>query len=415
MMLTALAASVYVYVGTMGQSDGVGANADAVGTVTPPYATRALMLNDTWGTRGPGDYLYSQYQTTGATTLVPAHETNGPMPPLLAKDGYGETHVTSMIAEPLHEGSPYVYIGRSDAAPGRPLSSLMRGGRPYFNALTDLTKANALTAQRKIKMINPAVAMIAGDSDRTLGTPAQTYIDESIALAQSWTADVQAVTGQTFPVVFFQTQLAAPHAGSGDILLGVGSPIEQAQLDLAITSPYYRIASPSYMFGFSPNATVHWSAFYQRMQGEYLGRAMNSELVKKVRWKPLYPLAIAFKASDHSKIEVSLSVPVQPIVRDYVNMPQGFTPNDGFTFKDACNDAKVIKDTITGTRTIEIQLSAVPKCASPMLNYAYDYQNGTKIATLPNVWGTIRDSDLTRGWAGDRLRNWLVVFSEPVA
>jgi hypothetical protein len=414
MVLPALAAPPYVFIGTMGQSNGVGFKSGAVKTVTPPYPTRALMFNDTWGTRGPGDYLYSQFQTTGATALVPAVETDGPMPPFTAAHGYGETHVTSMIAEPVYEGSPFTYIGRSSAAPGRAMASLLKGGQPYLNALTDLATANALAAKRGVKMINPAMAMIEGESDRNHATPRRTYYDEAIALAQSWNVDVKSVTGQTTPVVFFQTQLGAPHAGPGLVKLGVGSPIQLAQLDLAIDSPLYRIATPSYMFQFSPSGAVHWSASSQRLLGEYLGRAMNHEHLGKGKWAPLYPLQVAFKGPDRTTIEIQLHVPAPPIVSDPVSIPQGWTPNDGFTFKDDGASAHIVKVTIAGPHTIEIQLSAAPVGANPMLNYAYDYQNGTPIRTAPNVWGTIRDSDATRGWAGDTLRNWLVAFSMPV-
>ena len=164
MSMVALAASAFVYIGTMGQSDGVGAHADAVGTVTPPYPTRVLMFNDTWGTRGPGVYLWSQYQTTGTTALVPSFETAGPVPPLSAADGYGETHVTAMMAEAVYEGSPFTYVGRGDASPGRVMADMLKGGRPYQNALADLTTANALAVKRG--GASPFRSPLAGTRDR---------------------------------------------------------------------------------------------------------------------------------------------------------------------------------------------------------------------------------------------------------
>jgi hypothetical protein len=398
----------------MGQSDAIGAHALTALTVTPPYPERALMLNDSWGTRGPGTALYTAFQTTGITGFAPAVERVGPTPPFPLSVHYGETHVTSMLAQQIFEGSPLTYVGRSDGSPGRPITALMQGSQAYFNALQELTKTTAIVARTGGSVIEPAIAFIDGQSDRESGVDPKSYCANAAILARTWSADARRVTGQAQSVLFFQMQLGAPHAGPAAVARGVGSLISQCQMDLAVTDALFRVAAPSYTLEFAVGGGLHYSAASQRLQGEYLGRAMYQEFQLHKPWAPLYPVSVSFAPKDRSRIEVRFHVPVGRIVRDVTHTPQGEAPADGFTFHDACSDAHVISDTITGPDLIEIRLSAVSKCPSAILDYAYDFIPGRVANIDSSTWGNIRDSDTAKGWAGDTLYNWLVIFSKPV-
>ena len=397
-----LASSVAVaepisYIGTMGQSNSDGAHSVSVLTSTPPYPTQALMLGDAWGVRGPGALSSSASGIAAASALVPAFETNGPsqiIPPSLQ---YGETNVTAMMAEQIHEGSRAVYVGRSNGAPSHILSRLLRGSAPYRNALADLATAEKLADGA---LIEPAVAMIEGSGDRFVKTDPGVYCAESQTLATTWTADVQAVTGQTTPIVFYQMQLAADH-------IPANSMISQCQLTLGLTDPRFRLVAPSYMMVTSLGWGPHFDGQSQRLQGEYLGHAM-----RHADWKPTYPTLIRF--SSPKTIVVTVHTPVGPLVRDFVGVPQGAAPHDGFTFHDDCGDATVADDRISGPNQITITLTAAAACANPMLDYAFDRQAAVGPTTYSGTWGNIRDSDPTIGFAGDHLYNWLVMFSEPV-
>lgn len=387
------------YTGATGQSLSVGGGADdappgdEVWTTAPRYPHHCLMLNT--GARGAGG---SAVDMSAITDFAPIAE-------VYDGDTRGETQGSGMTAA-LHEarlaaGEPKrTEVFRSHGVGGAALSQIEKGTVPYANGLAEWTKAVEIAAAYGRTIICRAITFTHAETDREDETDPAVYRAGVVALRDDYVADWGPLNPEgADDIVFILDQIAGDASGdptsAGELAL--------VQLDLARTEPGFYLSTPKYFMGYLPNPPLHLEPKWYSILGEYQARAKRALFeTDAATWAPLWPTDIVRTGTS---LVVTFHVPEGPLVFDTATLPAA--TNMGFAYSGAA----ITDVAITGADEVTITIDAD---AAGDLSYAYD---GPGATGRSGAWGNLRDSAAGISSTDDitALRNWCVVFKEPVA
>jgi hypothetical protein len=258
-----------------GQSNSLGHNASPVVSLSNRFGD--LMFNG--GTR-------PQFgASTPRASFVPLVES------ITASDTDGETCLSG-FCEAMHEllarkrpdfaSSKYQFFCSAPGQGGTTLANLSKGSVPYANAMADITAAfNLAKAAGKTYKL-AAVAWNGGEADEAAGTADPVYQTGFVKLQSDFTADYQAITGNTNEVVFICTQgsnwvVGGTQSGATN---GAYPAIPLAQLAVANANPTkFVISTPTYMLPYGAD-NLHQTALSQKVIGAYHARSYEKAIIE---------------------------------------------------------------------------------------------------------------------------------------
>lgn len=288
---------------------------------------------------------------------------------------------------------------------GFPYAELKKGTTPWAAMQAQVTAGKSISAGLGLSHVVRGVLIVHGEKDLLNGniTGIHTYDTDLAQWQADYDTDVKAITGQTDPVVMFQTQL------SSWVWNGGGGPwLALQQLSASVASGGKIVmVGPKYIFPYVDDG-VHMPASSYRWLGEYYAKAYKRVILEGLPWEPLRPRSIVRTGAN---IDVDFYVPVAPLVLDTtrVSDPGAY----GFEFSDDSGaHPDVASVQITGDTSIRVTLWSVPVGANQRLRYAC--VNGTNGGPTTGPRGCLRDSDNTPSRYGNELFNWCVHFDEAV-
>ena len=309
----------------------------------------------------------------------------------------GET-ISSAMANSLTKNlGTYRSIVTRHGVSGFAYAALKKGTAPYADGMTQVTLAKQQLTALGLGHQVDAVTVIHGEDDSVpYGTPTP-YEANLVEWQRDYTTDVKAITGQTNEVVLLTDQMGQNQP----------SAIPYAQLAAANDNPgKIVLVGPKYFLQYASDVD-HLSNVAERQLGEYYAKVYQQQIVEGRAWQPFQPtVAAACGAS----INVSFEVPNAPIVIDTTTVAA--RANLGFELSDP-SGAAITGVTVTGLKTVRIDLSKTPAASGVRLRYAH-----TPVAGVTGqnhlAAGNLRDSDTRTGFSGNALPNWLVHFDQPV-
>ncbi|WP_096326773.1 MXAN_6577-like cysteine-rich protein [Nannocystis exedens] len=320
--------------------------------------------------------------------------------------GEGET-IASGAANLVSEleqarGSAHKILASAHGVGGQPYGALKKGTAPYANGLAQVTAGAALAAMSGEAYAVRAVAIIHGESDHLGGNLA--YADDLLAWQSDYEADVQAITGQPYPVPLFLCQMSSWTMYGSSV-----SRIPGEQLAAARARPdRIFVVGPKYMLPYVDG--VHLTGEGSRWLGEYYAKVYRAVLIDGLPWRPLAPRAIT-RAGDLVTLE--FDVPAPPLVLDETLVTN--PGNYGFEFTDSSGAPPAITAVaLTGPTTVQLTLAAEPVGGNQRVRYAATGTPGVWAGPTTGARGNLRDSDATVSRHGYSLHNWAVHFDEPV-
>lgn len=384
--------SVFHHILGVGQSNSTGADAtNAVSTATP-HPKRAFMLNTisatdsgSSGIRAPQNRLVAASEYTSLVPIAESNTTDDIY--YVGGDGHfsteqygayahGETPGSSMLASLTSQLSWFRGAYSVCGVGGRIYTELARGTDPYTNGMTQVAAVRRLTGNSKVY----AITCQHGEADASNSSYS--------ANLQTWrsnlTTDIQAITGQTESPWMLLVQVAS--------MADKTSALQQ----LAATQADSRIliAMPGYAV---PYSGLHRTPAGQRQIGAYFAHVYR-KLISGQTWAPLQPSSVS---RNTATITVNYSVPVGSLVRDTTNIAA--QTNDGFEFTDDSGATPTISSVTVNTSSVTIVLSGTPTGSNKRIKYG-----------ITPGKGNVRDSETARGFYGDALYNWSVLFDMAV-
>lgn len=376
----AITGTIHHVLGT-GQSLANGSGGEPPLSTTQPYDNRMFGT----GVNAGG---------TGLTTFVPLVETSvetmsssfANLVTKLARDG-GKSH--DMLVS-------------VNAVGGAPIRAMKKGTAPYAVGMAQVTAGLAIARARGLAYDVSAVTSADGGGDHV---DMNTHLDTDLAEWQrDYEADAKAITGQSTPIPFFNTQYSSwtEYAPT--------SPIPIAQLRAHVDNPgKVFVVGPRYAFPYGPDG-VHLTNEGYRVMGEYYARAYRRVVVEHGTWEPLRPKTVMRTAA---VITVKFIVPAPPLVFDTTRATD--PGNLGFEYADDGPTTPSISSVaLAGPDAVTITLSAEPTGANRRIRYAYTGIFGAKAGLQTGARGSLRDSDTTPSRYGYALYDWCVHFDEAV-
>ncbi len=361
-----------------------------------------------------GNYMMTGFPPTGSLTNLQEPATTG-------NGQDGEAPATSLGNQASALGGRRFMVNKY-GVDGAIYSTIKQGTTPYNNLITGVTNGKTQVLAIPGTYWVPSVVITHGESDWPMA-PA-TYEADLVQWQSTLQTDINAAIGQTglIPIVVDQMNAwtTCKNTGSGD-----STQIGQwhAAMDHYADGTIF-LSTPKYTMDYSPNNPCHLSAGGSKNLGEYQGRALDWIARQHKGWKPTSPRAITLTGA---AVTLRLWLPVGPVVIDTtnvtnpsgdVNCPSGAGCSPwGFHFTDTTGTKVTVTNvTVASADTLTITLASTPMCSPNQcqLQYAYYGADITKVGPTGGPRGNIRDSDVTVGWNGDTLSNWLITFNEPV-
>ena len=345
---------------------------------------------------------------------------------------FGETPHTAMAETitALYQaagGTDYVTAHTVVGESGQAMTALQKGatddgtrGRAYAASLFEVQVIDALAATDGRSYGVGAVAITHGEADA--GNPY--YEDELFQMQQDYTADVQALTGQTEPVVLLVSQQnSVPNTLPGDV--GSGSASTLAQWKVGVDHPGLAICiGPKYQYPYFSDGVHLISDGYDRL-GEKYGEVYHHAVVLGDGWQPLQPVSAT---ASGNVISVRFHVPVGPLAWDDALAPPqklnaAWINGRGFEVKLASAPETIVSVAITGAAMDTVEITCADAVEGQDLSVAYAYSaagglsqtlqpDGYTYLTSAIRWGQLRDSDPFVGpLTGVPQPNYAVAFA----
>ncbi len=345
---------------------------------------------------------------------------------------FGETPHTAMAdaITALYQaagGADYVTAHTVVGESGKAMQYLQKGavddgteGRAYAASMFEVQAIhNLATAAGKSYGVG-AVVITHGEAD----SGNTSYETELAQMQQDYTSDVQAVTGQTEPVLLLVSQQnSVPNTLPA--ALGMGSISTLAEWQVGLDHPGLVIcAGPKYQYPYFSDGVHLTTDGYDRL-GEKYGEVYFHAVVLGDGWQPLQPVSAT---ASGNVISVRFNVPVGPLAwDDGIVAPQGVNPawvnGRGFEVQLTSAPETIVSVAITGAAmdTVEITCADTIEGGYASVAYAYSAGSGITQTLQPNGytylnttlrWGQLRDSDPFVGpLTGVAQPNYAVAFS----
>lgn len=345
---------------------------------------------------------------------------------------FGETPHTAMAdtITALYQaagGADYVTAHTVVGESGQAMTALAKGatddgtrGRAYAASMFEVQAIAALAASEAKTYGVGAVAITHGEADA-----GNTYYEDDLfQMQQDYTADVQALTGQTEPVVLLVSQQnSVPNTLPADV--GSGSASTLAQWKVGVDHPGQVICvGPKYQYPYFADGVHLVTDGYDRL-GEKYGEVYHHAVVLGDGWQPLQPVSAT---ASGNVINVRFHVPVGPLAwDDTVVAPQklnaAWANGRGFEVKLASAPETIVSVAITGAAmdTVAITCADAVEGQDLSVSYAYSAAGGITQTLQPDGytylttalrWGQLRDSDPFVGpLTGVAQPNYAVAFS----
>ncbi len=341
---------------------------------------------------------------------------------------FGETPHTAMADEitALYRaagGTDYVTAHTVVGESGKPMTAIEKGavddgvmGRAYAASLFEAQAITKLATTTGKSYGVGAVVITHGEADAGNND----YESELFQVQSDYTADLQAITGQTesVPLLVSQQQSVPQQAGSG-------SASTLAQWKAGVAHPGEVVCTgPKYQYQYFSDG-VHLVADAYDQLGEKYGQVFFETVVMGGSWQPLQPI----RADASGKvITVQFHVPVGPLAWDEgIVAPQGVAPEwvngRGFEVTLASAPEQILSVAITGTNMDTVQITCADTVEGQYVSVAYAYSAGSAVTMTPDAnglsfsnrtlrWGQLRDSDPFVGaTTGVAQPNYAVSFS----
>lgn len=275
-------------------------------------------------------------------------------------------------------------------------AQLARGTEPYAIGLEQVRSATALAAARGDREVVRAVAVIHGEDDAAIGN--EHYAADLVQWQQDYQADIQAITGQTEPVVLMTDQMGSYFETSS---------IPMQQWAAARDNPGRIVmVGPKYFLQYG--VEDHLTNVDERTLGEYYAKAYERIVVEGRSWVPFSPKRLTL--CDRT-ITARFDVPAPPIQVDTNAVVAA--ANLGFEFDDSTGQSPSITGVqVVDPTTVAITLDASPNPSAMRLRYAATAAGDRSPSARAR--GNLRDSDTWFGVSGVARPNWLVHFDEQV-
>lgn len=339
--------------------------------------------------------------------VAPLGNTN---PRAFILDPYGTMYPSSCYAWPWTDTNPGQGIQRTivdrfqrclgtdpasihtRADGGRSYSQLKKGTAIYALAMDCLTQAVAKRTMQGDTLEVLSLHIDHGEAEAA--TSAATYAGYLNEWLTDYTADVQAITGQTKKLLGVMTACGS-----------VTGPAA-AVIDVHRTNARFIAAGAKYAL---PKGTAtHQTAVGHFRNGEYHAKALAYTYVMGRRWEPVHPISIT---RNTNVVTIRFNVPVGQLAFDASEAapptaanPSGETKslytNRGFSFSDSTTSATITSVAITDTDTVTITLSTTPTGTNQRISYGD---------------GNLHDTDpFPSAYDGRPLWNWCMPFNDPI-
>lgn len=382
-----------------GQSNAVGQTAQPLINTTQPYS------NITWEA-GPKMGKAGTLNTTpGGNSFKPLVEDGlGSNPPGL----YWETacsaaanYATKRISDTLGIPTSSVKILSSVAGWGNTnIDQWIPGGQWYPTLEWHIDRAQAVSAGLSQQCALGAFFWIQGENNAGSDTNEYKSKLSSILAAVESRYHSQSSFSNKVHGITYQCSYSTLNKTQGSSF---------AQLEICKSSPYWNIATPTYILPHSPDG-IHLTNVGQNLLGAYIGRCYYY-LYRNMRPQWINPLSATI---DQNEIIIKLHTPTKPLVFDTSKISQ--VTNYGF--KVLANNVDVPINSVSITSNgdeVKIVLSATPT-GTVVVRYGYDYQ-AANVNIVNGAAGNLRDStpDVTiiSGQAYD-IPHWCPHFSMQV-
>lgn len=210
------------------------------------------------------------------------------------------------------------------------------------------------------------------------------YAQLMLALFDTLTRQIVAITGQQFQPYIFSYQVAAHRVYNVDV-----NTVALAQWRISRERPDFVLAVPVYIMPVVDVDKLHLTNEGSWLLGEYRSRAMYQTMIRRSgKWRPLEPIAVDWQAG---YVDVKFHVPSGPLVLDTALCAQAV--NMGFDIRENDVVAEIITGvSVTAKDTVRITLSREAS-ATAVLSYARG-RNGDPAASGPvlGARGNLRDS-----------------------
>lgn len=351
-----LATPTYYHVIIAGQSNGIGVS----GSVVLDDPAAGWMFS---GGAAPGTSLgsFAAFQEmTGAST--------------------GQTLATAMVNKLVGSLPALSRVLVSNVAVGGArMYQIEKGTTPYSNSISQVTAAKALCALAGANYVCAGIAFVHGETDSQFGIT--TYGASLSTLANNYDADIRAISGQSETVRMFCSLQAGyvPEYSGFD-----GSAALQMHAQ-SLTNP--RVVIVGTCAALSYRDGLHLSDWSQCVLGEMFAEAIASEFIAGT---DTAPLVLASASLAGSTITATFTGGTAPIRFDY--RFTGCKAAAGFKYYDDSSSASITSATITGERTVTIQLNTVPSGANKKLGYQTYMSTGGSNAPQTLGAGNVADS-----------------------
>jgi hypothetical protein len=340
---------------------------------------------------------------------------------------FGETPHTAMADQitALYQaagGADYVTAHTVVGESGKPMTALQKGavddgtqGRAYAASMFEVQAIHNLAAAAGKTYGVGAVVITHGEAD----SGNTSYESELAQMQADYTADVQAITAQTEPVLLLVSQQNSIPQG-----VGMGSVSTLAEWKVGLDHPGAAICTgPKYQYPYFADGVHLTTDGYDRL-GEKYGEVYYHAVVLGEPWQPLQPVSAT---ATGSVVSVKFHVPVAPLGWDAnIVPPQGVQPEwalgRGFEVTLASAPEKIVSVAISGANMDTVDITCADTVEGQYVSVAYAYSAGTMITqtlqpdgyTYLNStlrWGQLRDSDTFVGQlTGVTQPNYAVAF-----
>lgn len=228
------------------------------------------------------------------------------------------------------------------------------------------------------------------------------YENDLFQMQQDYTADAQAATGQTEPVLLLTSQQNSVPSTP----VGMGSISTLAEWQVGLDHPGLTICTgPKYQYPYFSDG-VHLTAHGYDLLGEKYGEVYHHAIVLGEAWQPLQPVSAT---ASGNVISVRFHVPVGPLAWDDAALPPQGVPTawaNGRGFEVTLSSASetIVQVAITGAAMDTVEITCADRIEGGDASVAYAYTGATAITqtlqpdanTYLNTtyrWGQLRDSD----------------------
>ncbi|GJE00537.1 sialate O-acetylesterase [Methylobacterium isbiliense] len=318
---------------------------------------------------------------------------------------------------------------------GRSYYQLTEGSEQFTFAMRSIHQAYQQQRLKGSRLVVPGVLWIQGENDVSAGW-GDHYDLMLHQLQQRLQARIQAITGQTEPVILYVSQ--TNHINPWDAT--VYQRLQEAQIRAAACNPLICLVGPTYSFAVNSADHIHKTSRGAYEMGQMFARAVFMRQYGSARSPALTPIDV-WRATPPNGVAARLCatfrVPVEPLVLDTSGnviavsgaaaAPNGTGGGYGFWVYDDLGNVVPISSVsvavpstqFLGAPRLNIDLAVAPTSRYLRVNYAQRRDNDnadTNDGPLTGARGCVRDSAAHVSIVGGgQQHNWSVQFSRLIA